>query len=234
MARYVAHQAYYSLVGRDYEWELMPLALDQEVGTRGLEPAGLGPADRQDPPRRSRCRQSAAATSRPTTTWARPSPTNMSIRWSTRSTPSPRETGKTVPQIALNWLLQRPTVATVIIGARNEEQLRAESGRARLAAATEQIARLDAASTAHCRIPIGTSGPLPNAIRRRCRFKYPRDWPNFCTGTVPIFAEPSQQKWDCPPPPRAMGLKRTGTAPAGRTNFLADPNDLSRHIGGES
>lgn len=35
-----------------------------------------------------------------------------------------RDTGKTVPQVALNWLLQRPTVSSIIIGARNEEQLR--------------------------------------------------------------------------------------------------------------
>ena len=49
--RYVAHQVYYSLVGRDYEWELMPLGLDQGVGARRLEPARLGPPDRQDPPR---------------------------------------------------------------------------------------------------------------------------------------------------------------------------------------
>jgi diketogulonate reductase-like aldo/keto reductase len=52
LARYVAHQAYYSLLGRDYEWELMPLALDQGR-RRGLEPARLGPPHRQDPPRRS-------------------------------------------------------------------------------------------------------------------------------------------------------------------------------------
>jgi aryl-alcohol dehydrogenase-like predicted oxidoreductase len=35
-----------------------------------------------------------------------------------------KETGKPLPQVALNWLLQRPTVASVIIGARNETQLR--------------------------------------------------------------------------------------------------------------
>ena len=59
LSRYVAHQAYYSLIGRDYEWELMPLGLDQRVGRRRLEPARLGPAHRQDPPR-----PAAAASSR--------------------------------------------------------------------------------------------------------------------------------------------------------------------------
>src|SRR6188508_3012146 len=41
LARYVAHQAYYSLVGRDYEWELMPLALDQGVGCVAWSPLGF-------------------------------------------------------------------------------------------------------------------------------------------------------------------------------------------------
>ena len=40
--RYVAHQVYYSLVGRDYEWELMPLALDQGVGAVVWSPLGWG------------------------------------------------------------------------------------------------------------------------------------------------------------------------------------------------
>src|ERR1043165_4548892 len=40
--RYVAHQAYYSLVGREYEWELMPLALDQHVGCIVWSPLGWG------------------------------------------------------------------------------------------------------------------------------------------------------------------------------------------------
>ena len=41
LARYVAHQAYYSLVGRDYEWELMPLGLDQGVGGVAWSPLGF-------------------------------------------------------------------------------------------------------------------------------------------------------------------------------------------------
>jgi aryl-alcohol dehydrogenase-like predicted oxidoreductase len=69
LARYVAHQAYYSLVGREYEWELMPLAVDQKVGRGGVEPAGLGPAHRQDPPRRG-----APETSRLQTRLCRPTP----------------------------------------------------------------------------------------------------------------------------------------------------------------
>ena len=42
LARHVAHQAYYSLIGRDYEWELMPLGLDQKVGAVVWSPLGWG------------------------------------------------------------------------------------------------------------------------------------------------------------------------------------------------
>ncbi len=59
-----------------------------------------------------------------------------------------RENGKTVPQIALNWLLQRPSVASVIIGARNEEQLRQNLGAVGWNLTPAQVARLDAASAA--------------------------------------------------------------------------------------
>jgi aryl-alcohol dehydrogenase-like predicted oxidoreductase len=57
-----------------------------------------------------------------------------------------KETGKTVPQIALNWLLQRPTVANVIVGARNEEQLRQNLGAIGWNLTPAQVAKLDAAS----------------------------------------------------------------------------------------
>jgi aryl-alcohol dehydrogenase-like predicted oxidoreductase len=56
------------------------------------------------------------------------------------------ETGKTVPQVAINWLLQRPTVSTVLIGARNEEQLRDNLGAVGWRLSAEQLGLLDAAS----------------------------------------------------------------------------------------
>ncbi len=105
-AKYVGHQVYYSLVGRDYEWELMPLAADQGVGALVWSPLGWGRLDEVA-----------------------------------------EETGKTVPQIALNWLLQRPTVSTLIIGARNEAQLRANLAATGWNLAPEQVAKLDTAST---------------------------------------------------------------------------------------
>ncbi len=143
--RYVAHQAYYSLVGRSYEWELMPLGLDQGVGAVVWSPLG----------------------------WARltgkirrgqPKPENSRLNSQLNLDVGPQvdeeylyrvvdvldeltaETGKTVPQIALNWLLQRPTVSTLVIGARNEEQLRQNLGAVGWNLTAEQVAKLDAAS----------------------------------------------------------------------------------------
>jgi aryl-alcohol dehydrogenase-like predicted oxidoreductase len=64
-----------------------------------------------------------------------------------------KEVGKTVPQVALNWLLSRPTVANVIIGARTEEQLVQNLGAIGWSLSTEQIAMLDAASAAPVAYP---------------------------------------------------------------------------------
>jgi aryl-alcohol dehydrogenase-like predicted oxidoreductase len=78
-----------------------------------------------------------------------------------------KETGKTVPQIALNWLLQRPTVSTLIIGARNEEQLRANLGAVGWKLTPEQIAKLDAASDTPPTYPYCINAVLPSEILRR-------------------------------------------------------------------
>jgi aryl-alcohol dehydrogenase-like predicted oxidoreductase len=141
--RMVAHQAYYSLIGRDYEWELMPLGLDQGVGAVVWSPLGwgrlTGKIRRGAPP---------PATSRLPVTADRGPPVEDEylFRVVDALDEVAAETGKTVPQIALNWLLQRPTVANVIIGARNEEQLRQNLGAVGWTLTPEQIAFLDAAS----------------------------------------------------------------------------------------
>ena len=57
-----------------------------------------------------------------------------------------QEVGKSIPQVALNWLLQRPTVASVIVGARDEAQLLQNLGAVGWALTPEQVAKLDAAS----------------------------------------------------------------------------------------
>ncbi|MGC8779308.1 MAG: aldo/keto reductase [Anaerolineae bacterium] len=143
--RYVAHQAYYSLIGRDYEWELMPLALDQKVGTVVWSPLGwgrlTGKIRRGAPlPETSRLQSQVAAQGGP------PVDEEYLYRVVDALDEVAQETGKTVPQVAINWLLRRPTVSTVIIGARNEEQLRDNLGAVGWALTADQIARLDAAS----------------------------------------------------------------------------------------
>jgi aryl-alcohol dehydrogenase-like predicted oxidoreductase len=145
LARYVAHQAYYSLIGRDYEWELMPLALDQDVGTVVWSPLGwgrlTGKIRRGQPlPKVSRLQSQVAIDKGP------PVPDEYLYRVVDALDALARETGKTVPQIALNWLLQRPTVSSVIIGARNEEQLRQNLGAVGWKLTAEQVKKLDAAS----------------------------------------------------------------------------------------
>ena len=145
LARYVAHQAYYSLIGRDYEQELMPLALDQKVAAVVWSPLGWGRLTgrirRGQPlPEVSRLQSKLVTDIGP------PIPNEHLYRVVDGIDEIARETGKTVPQIALNWLLQRPSVATVIVGARNEEQLRQNLAAVGWNLTPEQVARLDAAS----------------------------------------------------------------------------------------
>ncbi|MFL6549142.1 MAG: aldo/keto reductase [Povalibacter sp.] len=143
--RHIAHQAYYSLVGRDYEWELMPLALDQKVSTIVWSPLGwgrlTGKIRRGQPlPAGTRLQSKVTAEGGPQV------PEEHLFRVVDALDVIAQETGKTVPQIALNWLLMRPTVANVIVGARNEEQLRQNLGAVGWQLTREQIERLDAAS----------------------------------------------------------------------------------------
>ena len=145
LARYVAHQAYYCLIGRDYEWELMPLGLDQKVGAVVWSPLGwgrlTGKIRRGQPlPQTSRLRSKAVIDIGP------PVADDYLYRVVDALDAVAKETGKTVPQIALNWLLQRPTVASIIIGARNEEQLRQNLGAVGWNLTPAQVAALDAAS----------------------------------------------------------------------------------------
>ena len=145
LSRYVAHQAYYSLVGRDYEWELMPLALDQGVGAVVWSPLGwgrlTGKLRRGAPaPQTSRLRSKAATEAGP------PVPEDYLFRVVDALDAVAREAGKTVPQVAVNWLLRRPSVSSVIIGARNEEQLRQNLGAVGWELTDAQAAALEAAS----------------------------------------------------------------------------------------
>jgi aryl-alcohol dehydrogenase-like predicted oxidoreductase len=147
LPRYVAHQAYYSLIGRDYEWELMPLAIDQGVGAVVWSPLGwgrlTGKVRRGAPlPETSRLRSKLAVDKGP------PVDDEYVFRVVDALEAVGKELGKTVPQVALNWLLQRPSVSNVIIGARNEEQLRQNLSAVGWNLTAAQVARLDAASAA--------------------------------------------------------------------------------------
>ncbi|MDE1153334.1 MAG: aldo/keto reductase [Micavibrio sp.] len=143
LARYVAYQGYYSLIGRDYEWELMPLAQDQGVGLVVWSPLGWGRLTgkiRRGQPRPAVSRLPA------TSDYGPPVDDEYLYKVVDALDEVAKETGKTVAQISLNWLLQRPTVSSVIIGARNEEQLKQNLGAVGWNLTAEQVAKLDAAS----------------------------------------------------------------------------------------
>jgi aryl-alcohol dehydrogenase-like predicted oxidoreductase len=134
---------YYSLIGREYEWELMPLGLDQKVGALVWSPLGwgrlTGKIRRGKPlPEVSRLHKTADMG---------PQVADEHLYKVVDALDAvAAETGKTVPQVALNWLLQRPTVSSVIIGARTEEQLRQNLGSVGWNLTAEQVAKLDKAS----------------------------------------------------------------------------------------
>ncbi|MCK8493733.1 aldo/keto reductase [Spirosoma sp. RP8] len=142
-ARYVGHQAYYSLVSREFEWELMPLGIDQNVGTLVWSPLSAGRLSgkyRRDQPMPEDARIAQGGGEGP------PIPDDLFYGIIDTLNEIAAETGKTVPQVALNWVLQRPTVSTLVIGARTEEQLKQNLGAVGWQLTKEQVARLDAAS----------------------------------------------------------------------------------------
>ncbi len=143
LARYVVYQGYYSLVGRDYEWELMPLMLDQGVGTMVWSPLGwgrlTGKIRRGEKPKEGRIAQGGGAIG--------PQIEDEYLYKVVDALDAvAKETGKTVAQVALNWLLQRPSVSNIVIGARNAEQLKQNLGAVGWNLTAEQVRTLDAAS----------------------------------------------------------------------------------------
>jgi aryl-alcohol dehydrogenase-like predicted oxidoreductase len=141
--RYVAHQVYYSLLGRDYEWELMPLARDQGVGALVWSPLGWGRLTgkiRRDQPLPQNSRLHATAQFGP--------PVDEQRLYAIVDVLDAiaSETGRTVPQVAIAWLLSRPTVSSVIIGARDEAQLRDNLGAVGWSLSADQLRRLDEVS----------------------------------------------------------------------------------------
>jgi aryl-alcohol dehydrogenase-like predicted oxidoreductase len=141
-SRYVAHQVYYSLASRELEWELMPLALDQKVGTvvwSALAGGALSGKMRRGQPLPSGSRLAQADF----LAGARSDKLYDTIDVLDEIA---AQTGKTVSQIALRWVLQRPSVVSIVVGARNEEQLKQNLGAVGWALDAGQMAKLDAAS----------------------------------------------------------------------------------------
>jgi aryl-alcohol dehydrogenase-like predicted oxidoreductase len=150
LGRYVAYQGYYALIGRDYEHELMPLGIDQGVGLMVWSPLGwgrlTGKIRRGQPLPEGRIKQGGEAGGPPVDDEQLYNIVDVLDELA-------QETGKTVPQVALNWLLQRPTVANIVIGARNEEQLKQNLGAVGWNLTPAQVKKLDDASRKHPAYP---------------------------------------------------------------------------------
>ncbi len=160
-SRYVAHQVYYSLVGRDYEWELMPQAISEGIGALVWSPLGWGRLTgkiRRGQPIPDVSRLHKTAESGPTV------PQEYLYKVVDALDALASETGKTVPQLALNWLLRKPTISSVIIGARNEQQLRDNLAAASFTLNPEQVARLDEASQTQIAYPYWHQRQNPNLV----------------------------------------------------------------------
>jgi aryl-alcohol dehydrogenase-like predicted oxidoreductase len=141
--RYVSHQAYYSLLSREFEWELMPLALDQKIGTTVWSPLGWGRLTgkiRRGQPLPEVSRLHKTAEMGPQV------PDEHLYRVVDALDEVGAEVGKSVPQVALNWLLSRPSVSSLVIGARDEKQLLQNLASTGWSLSAEQVARLDKAS----------------------------------------------------------------------------------------
>ncbi|MEQ8176950.1 MAG: aldo/keto reductase [Amphiplicatus sp.] len=149
--RYVAHQAYYSLLNRDYEWDLMPLGADQGVGAVVWSPLGWGKLTgkiRRGQPAKPGTRAHDIAETGPHYEEERLFAIVDAL------TEVGEEAGKSVPQVALNWLLQRPTISTLVVGARNEEQLKENLGAVGWSLSAEQMTRLNEASRVEPPYPV--------------------------------------------------------------------------------
>ena len=160
--RYVGHQVYYSLVGRDYEWELMPQALSEGIGALVWSPLGWGRLTgriRRGQPLPEVSRLHKTAEQGP------PVPEEHLYKVVEALDSLATETGHSVPQLALNWLLRKPTISSVIIGARNEQQLRENLAAANFALTPEQVRDWMKPVSRPCPILIGISGSSKIAIR---------------------------------------------------------------------
>jgi aryl-alcohol dehydrogenase-like predicted oxidoreductase len=167
LARYVVYQGYYSLIGRHYEWELMPLGLDQGVGLMVWSPLGWGRLT-------GKIRRGQKAESGRIAAGGSLGGPTVDDEYLFKVVDAldvvAQQTGKTIAQVALNWLAHRPSVANIVIGARDEKQLRENLDAVTWSLSAEQIAALDTASR---ETPIY---PYWHQIQFATRNPKPTDW----------------------------------------------------------
>lgn len=141
--RYIIYQGYYSLVGRDYEQELMPLFRDQGVGLVVWSPLGwgrlTGKMRRNTPLAEGRVKSGGLVGAPPVADSFVYDVVDVLDQVA-------GEVGKTIAQVAIRWLLQKDTVVNVVMGARTEQQLVENLGAVGWQLSAEQMDRLDAVS----------------------------------------------------------------------------------------
>jgi aryl-alcohol dehydrogenase-like predicted oxidoreductase len=140
-APFASVQAYYTLAGRDLERELVPLLLDQGLGLMVWSPlaggllSGKSGADGKAPEGTRRASFDFPVVDKP-----------RAARCVDAMRPIAQRHGVTVARVALAWLLSRPAVSTVILGAKTPEQLTDNLGASGLRLAPEELAALDEVS----------------------------------------------------------------------------------------
>jgi aryl-alcohol dehydrogenase-like predicted oxidoreductase len=143
LEKYVIYQGYYSLIGRDYEQELMPLLQDQGLGLMVWSPLGwgrlTGKIKRNNPLPEGRIKAGGLVKAPPVADEHLYNVIDVLEQVA-------RETGKSVSQVAINWLLNNRTVSNVVIGARNEKQLLENLDATGWSLSPEHVLQLDAVS----------------------------------------------------------------------------------------
>jgi len=141
--RYIVYQGYYSLIGRDYEQELMPLCRDQGIGLMAWSPLGwgrlTGKVRRNTPLAEGRVKSGGLVGAPPVADSFLYDVVDVLDRVA-------KETGKTIPQVAIRWLLQKDTVVNVVMGARTGQQLAENLGAIGWQLSADQMEQLDAVS----------------------------------------------------------------------------------------
>ena len=143
LEKYIIYQGYYSLIGRDYEQELMPLLQDQGLGLMVWSPLGwgrlTGRIKRDSPLPEGRIKSGGLVGAPPVADELLYNVVDVLAQIAA-------ETGKTVSQIAINWLLQNKTVSNIVIGARNEKQLLENIAATGWSLSPDHVLKLDAVS----------------------------------------------------------------------------------------